>query len=132
MKSQKFLGPAMLLLSSCFQHSKQDPWQLATTVVPFTEARPEDIVAGRRVFVEGSCGLCHSIRGTKARASVGPDLTHFASRKTIAAGTLPNTRGQLAGWILNPQNLKPGVLMPPTVLAASDLHSLLAFLESLK
>ncbi len=132
MTSRHFLIPAILLLSSCFQHPAQDPWQLATTVQPYIEASPQQILAGQRVFVEGSCGLCHSIRGTKARASVGPDLTHFASRNTLAAGTLPNTRGQLAGWILNPQNLKPGTLMPPTSLATTDLHSLLAFLESLK
>ncbi len=132
MTFRQFLAPATLLLSSCFQHSRQDPWQLAASVEPYTEASPEEILEGRRVFVEGSCGLCHSIRGTRARASVGPDLTHLASRKTIASGTLPNTRGQMAGWILNPQNLKPGVLMPPTVLPAKDLHSLLAFLESLK
>jgi cytochrome c oxidase subunit 2 len=63
---------------------------------------------------------------------VGPDLTHLASRKTIAAGTLPNTRGHLAGWILNPQNVKPGSKMPPTLLASEDLHALVAYLETLR
>jgi cytochrome c oxidase subunit 2 len=63
---------------------------------------------------------------------VGPDLTHLASRLTIAAGTLPNTRGNLAGWIVNPQSIKPGTRMPPNQLQPADLQALLAYLESLK
>lgn len=132
MRPRHILVLTTLMLTSCFQHPMQDPWQLTATVEPYTKATPEEIREGQRVFVEGSCALCHSIRGTRARASVGPDLTHLASRTTFAGGTLPNTRGQLAGWIMNPQNLKPGVLMPPTVMPAKDLHSLLAFLETLK
>jgi len=76
--------------------------------------------------------MCHTIRGTLALAIVGPDLTHIASRETLAAGTLPNTRGNLAGWILNPQNLKPGTKMPPTHLEPQDLHALVDYLETLK
>jgi cytochrome c oxidase cbb3-type subunit III len=86
---------------------------------------------GRDVFLWGPCALCHTIRGTQALATVGPDLTHLASRETLA-GVLPNTRGNLAGWILNPQNLKPGTQMPPTHLSQQDLDALVAFLESLK
>jgi cytochrome c oxidase subunit 2 len=67
-----------------------------------------------------------------ARATLGPDLTHVASRKTLAAGELPNTRGYLAGWILNAQVLKPGTQMPPTQLSADDLNALLDYLETLK
>jgi cytochrome c oxidase subunit 2 len=63
---------------------------------------------------------------------VGPDLTHLASRQTIAAGTLPNTRGNLAGWIVDPQRIKPGVKMPPNALNPRDLQALLAYLESLR
>jgi cytochrome c oxidase subunit 2 len=63
---------------------------------------------------------------------VGPNLTHLASRRTIAAGTLPNTRGHLAGWIVDPQQIKPGVRMPPNALAPGDLQALLAYLESLR
>jgi cytochrome c1 len=86
---------------------------------------------GQQVFLQGPCVLCHTIRGTPALSRVGPDLTHLSSRKTIAAGTLPSTRGNLAGWILNPQNLKPGSQMPPTLLSSADLHALVAYLESL-
>ena len=63
---------------------------------------------------------------------VGPDLTHLASRRTIAAGTLPNTRGNLAGWIADPQALKPGVKMPSNALSSADLQALLAYLETLR
>jgi cytochrome c oxidase subunit 2 len=76
--------------------------------------------------------MCHAISGTPAGSRIGPDLTHLASRRTIAAGTLPNTRGNLAGWILDPQRTKPGTRMPPTQLEPADLHALLAYLESLK
>jgi mono/diheme cytochrome c family protein len=87
---------------------------------------------GREVFLQGPCALCHTIRGTQALATIGPELTHIASRTMIAGGTLPNNRGNMAGWILNPQNLKPGTKMPPTLLEAEQLHALLDYLESLK
>jgi cytochrome c oxidase cbb3-type subunit 3 len=86
---------------------------------------------GKQVFLQGPCALCHKIRGTAALATVGPDLTHLASRTTIAS-SLPNTRGNLAGWILNPQNIVPETEMPPTHLEPEDLHALLDYLETLK
>jgi cytochrome c oxidase subunit 2 len=76
--------------------------------------------------------MCHTVRGTDAGASVAPDLTHLASRKLIAAGTLPLTREHLAGWITNSQEIKPGNRMPPVPLPAEDLQALLSYLESLK
>jgi cytochrome c oxidase subunit II len=88
--------------------------------------------AGQAVFLRSGCAFCHTIRGTAARATSGPDLTHFASRSTIAAGTLPNTRGHLAGWIGNPQAIKPGNLMPRIPLRPAELHALLAYLGSLR
>ena len=79
-----------------------------------------------------SCAACHTIRGTTARGTLGPDLTHFGSRTTIGAGTLPNTRGNLGGWIVNSQTAKPGNRMPPQPLTPEELQALLAYLESLK
>jgi cytochrome c oxidase subunit II len=87
---------------------------------------------GQEVFLASTCVMCHAISGTVAGGRVGPDLTHLASRLTIAAGTLPNTRGNLAGWIVNPQSIKPGTRMPPNQLQPADLQALLAYLESLK
>jgi cytochrome c oxidase subunit 2 len=87
---------------------------------------------GQQVFLTHGCVLCHTIGGTTAGSRVGPDLTHLASRSTIAAGTLPNTTGNLAGWILNAQAIKPGCRMPPNQLSGTDLQDLLAYLETLK
>jgi cytochrome c oxidase subunit 2 len=87
---------------------------------------------GREVFLTGTCVMCHSIGGTTAASNAGPDLTHLASRRTIAAGTLPNTRGALAGWIVDPQRIKPGTRMPPNQLKPQDLDALLTYLQSLK
>jgi cytochrome c oxidase subunit 2 len=87
---------------------------------------------GQAVFVTGACALCHNIQGTDASGQVAPDLTHVASRQTLAAGTVPNTRGYLAGWVLDPQTVKPGAKMPPTQLTSEELHALLAYLEGLQ
>ena len=87
---------------------------------------------GHDVFMTGPCVMCHTIRGTAAGSRVGPDLTHLASRRTIAAGTLPMTRGHLAGWVADPQSVKPGVRMPPNPMPGEDLQALLTYLESLR
>ena len=87
---------------------------------------------GQRVFMERGCAICHAIRGTEARATVAPDLTHLGSRLTLAAGTLPNNRGHLGGWIANPQVLKPGNHMPRVPLDAEELQALIAYLTSLR
>jgi cytochrome c oxidase subunit 2 len=87
---------------------------------------------GLEVFERGPCAMCHTIAGTHAGARLGPDLTHFASRSTIGAGTAANTRGYLGGWLADPQHLKPGNRMPPTGLSAEDLQALIAYLETLK
>jgi cytochrome c oxidase subunit 2 len=102
--------------------------QRAPAVEPQTDAQRR----GRHVFLSSTCVMCHTIRGTIAGARTGPDLTHVASRPTIAGGTLPNTRGNLAGWILDPQHVKPGNRMPSQSLPAGDVHALLDYLESLK
>jgi cytochrome c oxidase subunit 2 len=91
-----------------------------------------EAVRGLEVVERGPCAMCHTIRGTHAGARLGPDLTHFATRSTIAAGTVPNTPGYLAGWIANPQHIKPGARMPPTGLSSSDLQAVLAYLGTLR
>jgi cytochrome c oxidase subunit 2 len=96
-------------------------------------APPADDLArhGQQVFLS-SCAACHTVAGTPASGRAGPDLTHLAGRATIAAGTLANTRGNLAGWILDPQTIKPGAYMPPIPLAPADLHAVVAYLETLR
>ncbi len=87
---------------------------------------------GQEVFMNSPCPLCHNIQGTNAAGKTGPDLTHFASRRSIAAATLPNRRAELSQWIVDPQHVKPGSYMPPMPLAPHDLEPLLDYLESLQ
>lgn len=100
--------------------------------LPAREPETESEARGRAVFESGPCALCHTIAGTEARGTVGPDLTHLASRATLAAGTLPNARATIAGWVANPAHAKPGVLMPPVVLPPADLRALTDYLASLR
>jgi cytochrome c oxidase subunit 2 len=97
-------------------------------------AEPRDALArrGRALFTEGECASCHAIRGTSANARKAPDLTHLASRGTLAAGALPNGAGHLAGWMVDPQAIKPGALMPATRMSPDELQALLAYLGALK
>ena len=99
-----------------------------------TAPPPHDPAAerGQRVFLKSQCALCHTVRGTPAQGRVGPELTHVASRGKIAAGTLPNTSGHLAGWVIDAQQIKPGSQMPPNHLGSDDLQALLVYLEALK
>jgi cytochrome c oxidase subunit 2 len=99
-----------------------------------TALTPADSLArhGKDVFLASPCVMCHAISGTSAGSRIGPDLTHLASRRTLAAGTLPNTRANLTGWIVDPQVIKPGVKMPPNQLSGPDLLALVAYLETLK
>jgi cytochrome c oxidase subunit 2 len=87
---------------------------------------------GKQVVERGPCAMCHNIAGTQAGGRSAPDLTHLASRSTIGAGSVPNTRGYLAGWIADPQHVKPGSRMPPTGLKDDELQAVLAYLETLK
>lgn len=96
------------------------------------EPRDSDAVAGKAVFMARQCAACHTVRGTEASGTAGPDLTHIGSRRTIAAGLLDNTRGSIAAWIADPQTLKPGNNMPLVALSGDELRQLSAYMESLK
>jgi cytochrome c oxidase subunit 2 len=87
---------------------------------------------GDETFRRASCGNCHTIRGTAAAGTVGPDLTHLASRETLASLTLPNTRDYLRAWIHDPARFKPGTRMPKLPLGPADLDRLVAYLERLR
>jgi cytochrome c oxidase subunit II len=99
---------------------------------PAPEPASAEQKRGREVFVGGRCAMCHAISGTAANGRRAPNLTHLGSRQTLAAGMLPNTVGHLAGWILDPQGIKPGVNMPANPMPPQDLHALLAYLTALK
>jgi cytochrome c oxidase subunit 2 len=96
------------------------------------QKRPASAVRGRDVFLTARCTLCHTVRGVAtAEQPVGPDLTHFASRSTIAA-TVPNRIGYLGGWIVDSETIKPGNGMPINNVKSRDLQALLAFVSSLR
>jgi cytochrome c oxidase subunit II len=87
---------------------------------------------GRTVFEHNACIDCHTIAGTVATGRFGPDLTHLASRATIASGSIPNTAENLRKFVDNPAHDKPGVLMPPMHLSAHDLDAVTAYLTTLR
>lgn len=88
--------------------------------------------AGQQVFLNANCLYCHAIRGTEAVGNLGPDLTHLASRRTLGSAIQENTPGNLGGWIVGPQHIKPGNLMPQAELTSTELQALLAYLATLE
>jgi cytochrome c oxidase subunit 2 len=92
----------------------------------------DEAAAGAKIFADRQCGGCHSIRGTTANGTLGPDLTHIADRTTIAAGLFETTRGSVAAWIADPQTLKPGNNMPIVPLTGGELRQLSAYMMSLR
>jgi cytochrome c oxidase subunit II len=104
------------------QHERAGPPTPATS----------DLLHGQQVFLSQPCVSCHTVRGTPADGTLGPDLSDFGSRLSIGAGAVPNNPGNLGGWIVDSQTIKPGNKMPPIQLPAQDLQDLLDWLESLK
>jgi len=86
----------------------------------------------RDVFLAQSCVNCHRIRGTPAKGTFGPDLTHLMSRETLASGMVPNTRANLRQWIRDPQKIKPGCLMPDMKLSENEVDQVLDYLLTLR
>jgi cytochrome c oxidase subunit 2 len=103
-------------------------------------AAPTDPAAlqGQNVFMSAGCVFCHTVRGLddkqidRSSVDLGPDLTHISSRMTIAAASLEQNRGNLAGWIVDAQHVKPGSLMPNMQIDSQDLQALLDYLETLR
>ena len=88
---------------------------------------------GRDLFARNGCGLCHAVRGTDAAGTIGPDLTDVGSRAWLAAGTLPNTRANMARWISESQAVKPGSRMPAyRQFSPDELGALADYLGSLR
>ncbi|HEV8469892.1 MAG TPA: cytochrome c oxidase subunit II [Candidatus Limnocylindria bacterium] len=87
---------------------------------------------GERVFLANICVNCHTLRGTVAVGTAGPDLTHVGARTALAAGALPNDVARMRAWLADPQQHKPGALMPQVPLSDTELDALAAYLASLK
>lgn len=100
---------------------------------PAANSPDPQIARGKELFLANGCGACHAVRGTLANGVVGPDLTHVGGRLSLAAGTLPNNVGTLAGWVASAQHLKPENGMPSFAhLSGEELRAVAAYLESLK
>lgn len=111
--------------------AEYDVWFVAQQIKP-SEPESSTTERGLQVFLTAGCVQCHSIQGTQAAGNAGPDLTHLGSRRMIGGALLQNTRGNLAGWIADPQVIKPGIKMPRTYLESDDLQALVTYLESLE
>jgi cytochrome c oxidase subunit II len=94
-------------------------------------AQDASVAAGRHIFETEACTNCHAIAGTAARGTFGPDLTHLASRTTIASGAAMNTPANLHAWIQDPDTFKPGALMPAMQLNGEQIDELVAYLDTL-
>ena len=102
--------------------------QISSAIPPNDDERQR----GMEIFMSKPCIMCHQIRGTDAGGKVAPDLTHVGSRRTIGAGTLETTRGNIAAWIVDPHGVKPGVNMPTIQLDPDEVQPLATYLEGLK
>jgi cytochrome c oxidase subunit 2 len=105
---------------------------LANMAAPARQPATARERAGEKTFMTQACSSCHMIRGTPATGDLGPDLTHLASRRMLAAMALPNRPADLGEWISDPDHAKPGAKMPALPLTGEQLHALVAYLESLR
>ncbi len=108
-----------------------DAWQRQQTQTSVSPTSG-DAAQGAMLFQQVTCASCHAIAGTNANAQIGPDLTHFGGRDTIAAGVLDNTPENLTKWLKDPQAVKPGNHMPNLQLTDSQIRDLVAYLEAQK
>lgn len=110
------------------------PAQFAAWVKAQKQPAVEDprVAAGKEIFLHTACVNCHTVRGTSAHGTFGPDLTHMASRDTIASGSVKNTPANLRQWIEDPDSLKMGSLMPKMNLSPHDLDQITAYMASLR
>jgi cytochrome c oxidase subunit 2 len=108
-----------------------EDWRIRQTELAHAPQTAKQLF-GQQIFLTRACFMCHAVRGTEARGFAGPDLTHFASRRTLAASVLLRTRGATAGWIADPQGVKPGAKMPHLPLTPEELNAVVAYLESLE
>jgi len=109
-----------------------DAW-LAGQTQPAAQLDTPVAQRGRELFLTTGCGGCHTVRGTEANGSIGPDLTHLASRRSVGLDTTPLAPATIAAFIRDGQHLKPGNLMPPfRIFTPDDLDALSNYLAGLK
>jgi cytochrome c oxidase subunit 2 len=139
-------GQPGLYLGQCaqycgVQHAKMlirvyadTPDRFAAWVAGQKKAAVDDpaVSEGRAVFEQNACANCHTITGTAGHGIFGPDLSHVASRATIASGSVLNNRRNLRAFIDDPATFKPGALMPAMHLNNRDLDAVTKYLMTLR
>ena len=120
----------MRFLVFVHEQDEFDAW-VSSQLADAAPAEGELAVAGQGI-VETTCAGCHTVRGTRAAGQIGPDLTHVASRETLASGMFENSTERLRAWLANPPEEKPGSKMPDLGLSDEQLDQLVAYLEGLE
>lgn len=77
-------------------------------------ATVDQVKAGEQLVLGGACVSCHYIEGTAAQGRIGPNLTGFGNRQTMASGWVDNTEENIKKWVRNPGDIKPGAVREPT------------------
>ena len=113
-----------------------EAWTQAQAVAspPLADEDPFAVLVqeGASALMRTGCIACHRVEGTPAQGTIGPDLSHVGSRRTIAAGILENNAENMDRWLRDPAAVKPGALMPNLQLSDEDIRSLTAYLSSLR
>jgi cytochrome c oxidase subunit 2 len=113
-------------------HAAFDAW-LDAQGKPAAEPASDVARRGRELFLASGCGACHTVRGTPAAGTIGPDLTHLGSRRSVGVDTLPLTQANIRRFIHDGQRIKPGNRMPPFhIFAESDLDAIATYLAGLR
>jgi cytochrome c oxidase subunit II len=131
----EYCGGAHALMAFEVVSSEPDQFEkwLARQSEPAAEPTTEPELTGKALFLAAGCQACHAVRGTVAVGPIGPDLTHFGSRRSLAAGTLVRTRENIAKFITSNQHIKPQNRMPNyRIFDEKELDSITAYLQSLR
>lgn len=121
----------MLIRVIALEQAEFDTW-LESEQEDAREPQTDLEQRGQDIFLQTACAGCHTISGTAGEGTAGPNLSHFGSRQTIGAGILPNTPENLAAWVVNAQQFKPGAQMPPQPMPDEDVEALVTYLLSLE
>jgi cytochrome c oxidase subunit II len=121
----------MLVRAIAMAPADYTAWLTANTQ-PATAPTGGNAARGAQLFTQRTCISCHAIAGTAAQALAGPNLTHVASRQILAAGVLENNPENMARWLRNPQEVKPGNHMPNVRLSEDEVRDLTAYMETLR
>ena len=104
---------------------------------PAPAPRDSAVMLGKQLVTKGACAGCHVVRYGVEKDSTtlgrtGPNLTHFGSRRTLAAGIMDNNAENLAKWLKDPPAVKPGSKMPNLGLKDEEIRYIVAYLQTLQ